>query len=376
MGHIEFLLKDLFTRLDVDFIIPPPNSTETIKLGVRHAPELACYPLKVTLGNFIEGLEKGADTLIMAGGVGPCRFGYYAETQRRILKQLGYSFEMIRVEPPAAHPIQFIKSFKRVAPKKKIREIWKAIKVSFSKAQVMDFIEKKVLAIRPFEVNKGETTKTKKKAIKLLDQAFLESEIEKAKEEALNLLDSIPQDKEKPFLKIGLVGEFYLLLEPFVNFDLEELLGNMDIYLERGVYLTDWIGPSSKNPVMGVSNEEIAQAAFPYLSHFVGGEGRQTVGHTIIFAYQGFDGVIHLMPFTCMPELIAKSILPKISQDLDFPILTLVFDEQTGKAGLITRIEAFVELLISRRRKGLSPKRLIKIAYRGDSLELTGWKRR
>lgn len=54
----------------------------------------------------------------------------------------------------------------------------------------------------------------------------------------------------------------------------------------------------------------------------------------------------------CMPEIVSKSILPTISKDRNFPILTLIVDEMTGEAGYITRIEAFLDLL-ERRKKNV-----------------------
>ena len=38
-------------------------------------------------------------------------------------------------------------------------------------------------------------------------------------------------------------------------------------------------------------------------------------------------------------------------ENLDIPILPLIMDEQTGKAGYITRLEAFVDLMRRRKRK-------------------------
>jgi predicted nucleotide-binding protein (sugar kinase/HSP70/actin superfamily) len=56
----------------------------------------------------------------------------------------------------------------------------------------------------------------------------------------------------------------------------------------------------------------------------------------------------------CMPEIVSKSILPTISKDLDFPVMSLVVDDMTGEAGYITRIEAFIDLLERRREDVLS----------------------
>ncbi|MDI7252812.1 MAG: CoA protein activase, partial [Actinomycetota bacterium] len=95
---------------------------------------------------------------------------------------------------------------------------------------------------------------------------------------------------------------------------------------------------------------EIEEAALPYLTHFVGGEGLRSVGATALYHRHGYDGVVHVMPFTCMPETIAKSLLPRVSRDLGIPVLSLVIDEMTGKAGVATRLEAFVDLARFRRR--------------------------
>ncbi|MFO7819528.1 MAG: CoA protein activase, partial [Halanaerobacter sp.] len=90
----------------------------------------------------------------------------------------------------------------------------------------------------------------------------------------------------------------------------------------------------------------------PYLNHEVGGHGLETIGETVLYAQDNYDGVIHLSPFTCMPEIIAKSILPGLSKDLAMPVLSITVDEHTGEAGVVTRLEAFVDLLKRNQDKG------------------------
>lgn len=51
--------------------------------------------------------------------------------------------------------------------------------------------------------------------------------------------------------------------------------------------------------------------------------------------------------------MIAKNILPQVSKGLNMPVLSLVFNEHSGDAGVLTRVEAFIDLLKYRRdRKG------------------------
>lgn len=348
MGLLEFMVEDLLCRLGVNFETPPTSTQRTLTLGVKHAPEMVCLPLKITLGNFIEALEDGVERIVMAGGRGPCRFGYYAQVQEHILKELGYSFEMVVIEPPGLSIVKFIQAFKHMAPHMSIRRIWKEMNVSFFKGSVIDEIERESLRTRCYELNKGDTTRVKKVAIEIVRKAQTTEEIRELREKALAIFKDIPVDRSRDVLKIGLVGEFFMLLEPYVNFDIEEYLGNRGVYVERGVYVSDWVNPATKNRISGSTVAEVKKAAEPYIAHFVGGDGQASVGHSVLYAKEGFDGVIQLMPFTCMPEIIAKSVMQKVSKDYDIPMLHFVIDEQTGKAGIITRLEAFIDLLESK----------------------------
>jgi predicted nucleotide-binding protein (sugar kinase/HSP70/actin superfamily) len=87
----------------------------------------------------------------------------------------------------------------------------------------------------------------------------------------------------------------------------------------------------------------------PYLKRDVGGDGWESVGEKVIYAREGYDGIIHLAPFTCMPEIVAENIMPSTKEDI--PVLTVLCDEQMARPGMITRLEAFVDLLKFRRRR-------------------------
>jgi predicted nucleotide-binding protein (sugar kinase/HSP70/actin superfamily) len=351
MGSLEVVLSSIFEELQLDYMLPPPNSERTLELGARHGPEFACFPLKTTLGNFIEAIENGADTLIMVAGKGPCRFGFYAETQRRILMEAGYDFHMYQLEfEPRMIPAT-IRNLRALKQGRSWTSLVKAIKFAFAKGEVIDKLEQQALRQRWMDRDKGATTAALKRCYKMISEAGTYASLDRVEEEAFASMLSVPC-VEREEIKIGIVGEFYLVLEPFFNLNVEEQLGDLGACLERSVYFTDWLRPSTENPISGHPASESEEAAGPYLTHFVGGEGIQSVGHAVLYKQLGFDGVVHLMPFTCMPETIAKSILPKVSQDVGIPVLSLVIDEMTGKAGVSTRLEAFVDLARSRRRAG------------------------
>jgi hypothetical protein len=93
-----------------------------------------------------------------------------------------------------------------------------------------------------------------------------------------------------------------------------------------------------------------ARAAEPYLSHNIGGFAQGTVGSAVLLSREGVDGLIHLAPFNCTPEVMAHNALLALQRECQVPILSLSFDEHTGRAGLLTRLEAFVDLLERRRQ--------------------------
>ncbi|MEO0131232.1 MAG: acyl-CoA dehydratase activase-related protein, partial [candidate division WOR-3 bacterium] len=97
IGYYSIALKDFLTALGTEVCLPPQLTKRTLELGVKYSPEMVCLPFKITLGNFIEALERGADTLFMAAGARKCRFGYYHYLQEKILRELGYQFKFYSV---------------------------------------------------------------------------------------------------------------------------------------------------------------------------------------------------------------------------------------------------------------------------------------
>ena len=101
------------------------------------------------------------------------------------------------------------------------------------------------------------------------------------------------------------------------------------------------------NPLGFDEKAKIHKAAFPYLKRDVGGDGWESVGEKVLHTKE-YDGLIHLAPFTCMPEIVAQNIMPSTKENI--PVLTILCDEQMAKPGVLTRLEAFVDLLQRRRR--------------------------
>ncbi|MDF2568746.1 MAG: hypothetical protein K0R55_350 [Sporomusa sp.] len=347
MGPLAVTMKTLLNGLGITVLMPPPINKKTIETGAKYAPETACLPLKVTLGNYIEALDAGADTIVTCGGVGPCRLGYYAQVQQDILKELGYKFTMVTIEPNA---FDVIKSIHHLAPSVSLTSIYRAFRLAGAKMSALDILGDLLRQVRATEQIQGTADDVYQEAVAEVELAADPRELQSICDIYQDKLVSVDLNGKKP-LKIGLVGEIYVMLESFVNQDLEQRLGRLGVHVHRTMTLTDYVRTHLLRKKLYMAQyKEIAKAAAPYLSHGVGGHGLKSIGATVDLAKQGFDGIIHVFPFTCMPELIAKNILHQVSGDQGIPVLSLSFDEQSGEAGVVTRLEAFIDLLNYRRQ--------------------------
>lgn len=61
------------------------------------------------------------------------------------------------------------------------------------------------------------------------------------------------------------------------------------------------------------------------------------------------DGICMLVSMGCGPDSLVGEFMRREAMETDVPFLQLVIDEHTGTAGLVTRIEAFLELAGRRR---------------------------
>lgn len=342
IGNLWVMIKAMADKMGIDLVVPPLTSQRTLSLGVRYAPEMVCLPFKLTLGNFIEALESGADTIMTIGQFGPCRFGYYNRVQEVILRELGYNFEMVKQS-------QGLRSFvKYLANGASLRELISGFSLGLAKLKALEEVEHLVYKTRAIGRNKGNATQIYRDGIKAIDEARNHRVVKRAKQEHLQKLMSLPTDSSDP-LKIGVIGEFFVVVDPFANMDIEIELGKLGAEVRRPQSVLEWLNFNPFAIAFGLQEKDRShRAAMPYLTRHVGGDGWQSVGEKVLHA-RDWDGLIHLEPFGCLPEIMARNIMPTTKEEL--PVLNIICDEHTGKAGMINRLEAFVDMIDRKKRK-------------------------
>lgn len=338
-------------------IVPERPTQRTFDLGVLHSPEFICYPSKVMAGTYIEACEKGAEIIISSGGSGPCRAGMYCEIHRRILKKLGYKTEIVIFDSFFKAPGYFIKQINRIRNGRNIFSAIRFARYAIKMIKFLDDIEKFIKVKRAYEVNKGDFDKALREINEMFYNTSKMKQLKKANAIAWEKLNSIPlrTTEENKKLKIGIVGEIFVVMDSATNMNIESRLNALGVEVTSTQYISDWISHNVwPKPLRHDEHHHMDMAGKKYTTCNCGGHHLGNIGWIEHFAKEGYDGIVHLMPFGCLPELVTRNMSHKLSEQFDIPILTMSIDEQNGEANTQTRLEAFVDLCAGRKRSKLS----------------------
>ncbi|HML33716.1 hypothetical protein [Sporomusa sphaeroides] len=350
MGYLSLPVYHLLTNLGVEVVAAPPISKKTVDLGSLYSPEGACLPYKITMGNFLESIDQGADTFVTVCGAGKCRLGFYHAIQQLQLSKLKpVEFCTIDVDhlfTGLYHCLQ------QLAPQAGRLAILKQLAITIKMLKALDDINsaKNFYGSRSAEPDRIIDIAAGS-AGKFMDCRTF-SDIKAKREQVIESIKLLGDAAGSQPPQVGLVGEFYLLLEPYVNHRVEDVLVKQGVEVKKFINTGEWVYANTLLSFLGLYSEEKAyrRQAKPYLNHHVGGEGLKSVGSALWCARHGYDGIIHIYPFGCMPEQVAQYALKNIAQDLEVPLLSLSVDEHSSDVGVLTRLEAFADC-IKRKKK-------------------------
>lgn len=372
----------------------PPSDARTLELGGKHTSGDECYPLKVTIGDFVRITEQPdfdpkRTAFFMATGEGPCRFGQYADFLKKLLRDLDYSAVAV-ISPSGDHGYQEIGEFGTPF----VRGSWRALVSA-------DLLRKKLLMTRPYELEPGKTDRAFWDSISDLCRTIENScsnydcqmnAIVDSLERARLRFECVAVDgtQEKPL--IGVVGEIFCRLNTFSNSDLVRRLEKQgaECWISD---IAEWIGYTNEEEARKLRLEgrqfsaamlkcwlrsriqhqderallqvfaedfegyeepvydELMELARPYLPNDgVEGEMVMSVGRAAYLSRKGADGVVDISPFTCMNGIVSEAIYPRLSRDLGgMPIRNFYFDGT--QSDLDRDVGIYLELARSYREK-------------------------
>lgn len=357
-------------------VLPPPDK-KTLELGRKYTSGKECHPFIVTTGDFLKkimepGFDPSRSAFFMPSASGPCRFGNYNQTQKILLKKIGYhDIEIVSPDAKDAYGksmMGFDLKFRRRA--------WQG-------GIAVDLLTKLTQETRPHEKNIGEVDKLHNF---FLDQICKATESGNGKllktmhgmRDAYSAVAMNPNG-HKPV--IGIVGEIFLRCNPACNANIVkriEALGGeawvapileWGYYANLGYIYESLMQRRPKHFIMALiqglfqkrdenrlartfkgkiknlhepSTIKVLKYASPYLHYSYKGEAVLSIGKAIDFIKKGASGIVNILPFTCMPGSVVSALSKQLRNDYgDFPWLDLAIDGNEG-VNLETRLEAFM----------------------------------
>lgn len=293
--------KVFLEALGQQVTVSPPTNKRIMKLGVETAENEICTPVKLYYGH-VAYLKDKVDALFIPRMVAVEKKSYTCP------KFLGLP-DMIKAlddMPEIIDPTVNMRLGKR--------EFYRSV----------------------FELGRRFTDSKLKVA-----SAYMKASAVQKKQEKAQIITGMPERSETKKLRIGLAGHPYNLHDDYMSMHLVKRLR------DKGVELVT-AEMTHKNSIEKASKILPKQLYWSYEKEVVGAATHWVRDKLV-------DGVIYVIAFPCGPDSIIEVVLNNISKQFgNIPMLSLVLDEHSGEAGLVTRIEAFIDQLSERKAVSLA----------------------
>lgn len=330
--------------LDCEYVPLGKPTRRTMELGIQNSSDSVCTPFKHMMGDWIEALELGANLLVQVGG--PCRLGFYGEMQERILRDMGYDFTMLNF----SHGIE--KGYlgwgqevlKAVNPRLNVPSSARQLLACAKMMESLDKVRDYYMENAAFEREPGAFKYAWETFLYNLNACTTAHQIEETRAHTLNAFKAIPIDKPDDCVRVGIVGELYTAIDDNSNLDLDEKLIGLGTEVHRMLNFS--------NRYLRYDEKNLRRSISEYAQYDMGPTSTLTLAAAKKYAIRGFDGIVHAKCAGCTPEIDCMPVLRRISEDYNIPILYLTYDIETSDTGLMTRLEAFCDMLAMRKKHG------------------------
>jgi predicted nucleotide-binding protein (sugar kinase/HSP70/actin superfamily) len=145
-----------------------------------------------------------------------------------------------------------------------------------------------------------------------------------------------PSDRQHASrLTLGVVGHPYMLCDEYINQDLRRRLEGLGVRVLTPEALP--IGAAERSV-----KHHCGEAYWAYAPSLLG-------AGLWFLERKAADGLVAVVAFGCAPDSGLAPELGQAARQASVPMLTLTLDEHSGEAGLVTRLEAFVDMLERKR---------------------------
>ena len=304
-----------FKALGIEIVLSDKTTKQTMSNGSALVVTETCLPIKVYVGHVLNLLDKGVDTI-------------FVPSIQSVAHKI-YNCSKIRALPDLIRNV--------------VKRDFKLIEATLDKSEKEQGLPEFLIDIAKNFGIKDEN--------KILDaqnyawqvynkfQTMTRSGVhfEKALRAAINGNIIIPSETKEYEVSIALISHGYNIYDDRVSMKIFDKLENL------GVKVYTYEQLAQEQLIEGYTTLGVEKAYWANESEMTGAAGHYLKNSKI-------DGLITITAFGCGPDSIMVDRIFRNAKKFDKPVLGLTLDEHTGEAGFITRIEAFIDMLLRKKR--------------------------
>jgi len=309
--------KKLLEELDVQLVLSPPTNKKIVEEGVTHGFGELCIPVKIYYGQLLKLVRDNPDLdyIFVPRYVAEVKEAYFCP------KFLSLP-DIIKILPGIPKILNFEVNVKEFPIATSVIELGKEL----GRTQ-------------------NQSLNAYREAQRYFDEYHKFLRDGASANHALRLVErnkpfTLSKKKQKGDLKFLLLGHAYNIFDTFINLDFQKKLHDQGVEVLTIENLPESI---FKEPVIINKrlrnywrHEEEIMAAIRYFLT----KGREEI-----------DGVIFLISFACGPDSLISELIMRDMKVVGLPFLEIIMDEHSGEAGLLTRVESFVEMIRRKKKK-------------------------
>lgn len=305
-----------FTALGIKIVLSDPTTKQTMSDGASLVVTETCLPIKIYLGHILNLIKKGVENI-------------FVPSLQSIAPKI-YNCSKIRGLPDLV----------RNVIKADINIIEPTLDKSAKHQGLYEFLAE---SVKFFGItNMDEIKKASKQGWRVYNNFLVMMrsgmDYKKAMNYALQgkvFIEEKTNKKSSP-INVALISHGYNMYDERATMKIFDKLENMDVKVFTSLMLTDeqtdeGIAAMGQKKYWANENEMIG-----------------TAGHYL--KDNNIDGIISINAFGCGPDSLMVDRITRKAKEFGKPMLVLTIDEQTGEAGFITRLEAFVDMLFRKKR--------------------------
>ena len=310
--------KTFFEELGAEVVVSPPTTLATLSSGSSRVVADTCLPVKVFLGHVLSLVTE--TDYIFVPAVRSVKSRVY-----NCAKFLGLP-DMTNAVIPEAPPILDME----IDVNRGKRDLYQAI-----------YRLGRRFTWNPFKVRRASLAAWQSHR----NYHELMSNLRLTPPQAIERVTGTPQAEPRPKLTesdltqgtIAIIGHPYLLYDEHVTHRLLSRLEQANYRILTPEMLTPEELESGIVRLAG-------RAYWTYEEEVVGAAGH--------YLQSGVDGIIGVMAFGCGPDSVMMDMVRREATSTGAtPFMCLTLEEHTAEAGLITRLEAFLDMILRRKRR-------------------------